>query len=567
MNYLLTKKCNIDERYDIIFLIEADLLGYGRGLDYDVCQSRHTSYPISWYDRERLPDEIKAITLYVSNDFKEITLSIGVERKEKQEDANVVAEPGLVDVVTETMAMAEGTTEHDTAWTEGDWGVIGMHTFFGVDLTQSPNHRWSCNGTEKDRQGRVVRLFTMKGLDAEQWFFSECRAEVSERNTTDFLFRKSFDMEQAMDIVFLIERDIMHGGRYDYQECIEKYRDEIALKQAQLRWDADGMAITYSHDEGENRMEVHVATPFYYEPFLENNMNEMVDTGYGYALPAGFVKYEGRMPVSASNLIAISKVFTNTKGYRYIAKIDHGALVAYDIDKEEQVFDFECDSIRQLVEDGKYVGLAITDCGDSDGEYESIEVYAKVYEDDEDEGDEANERKEQKEATPKPDPTVSIYISYKDDEGKRQEKLVRNGNLRTSITGMKYYMGYNDTMERIEEGTKVLLKAEPTNPYDANAIAVLYEGNVIGHVPKKDIPVVAANLNEGSIVAEVDYKDDNLVGLTVEARFISLTKEYAERYGMHFYINRIMKGAGAYAESKSPIGFDGFIELIQEGTS
>ncbi len=58
-----------------------------------------------------------------------------------------------------------------------------------------------------------------------------------------------------------------------------------------------------------------------------------------------------------------------------------------------------------------------------------------------------------------------------------------------SVAGLQHYRG-NDLAELIKEGDILELKRQPDNPYDENAIMVLWHNNKIGYIPRalaKDI--------------------------------------------------------------------------------
>ncbi len=70
--------------------------------------------------------------------------------------------------------------------------------------------------------------------------------------------------------------------------------------------------------------------------------------------------------------------------------------------------------------------------------------------------------------------------------------------LHTVINGMAYYDGGPDVVERLKEGTPLLLRREPTNPYDRNAIEVYTEAGIkLGYLPRRDNAVLANLADQG----------------------------------------------------------------------
>lgn len=51
------------------------------------------------------------------------------------------------------------------------------------------------------------------------------------------------------------------------------------------------------------------------------------------------------------------------------------------------------------------------------------------------------------------------------------------------LAAFAYYDGL-DVVDQLVSGTVVDLLAEPTNPYDAEAVAIFYQGKKLGYVPK-----------------------------------------------------------------------------------
>ncbi|MFA9492552.1 HIRAN domain-containing protein [Streptococcus sp. E17BB] len=51
------------------------------------------------------------------------------------------------------------------------------------------------------------------------------------------------------------------------------------------------------------------------------------------------------------------------------------------------------------------------------------------------------------------------------------------------LSGFAYYDGL-DVVGELTPGTLVELRAEPTNPYDYEAVAIFYQGKKLGYIPK-----------------------------------------------------------------------------------
>jgi hypothetical protein len=64
------------------------------------------------------------------------------------------------------------------------------------------------------------------------------------------------------------------------------------------------------------------------------------------------------------------------------------------------------------------------------------------------------------------------------------------------IAGFTYYNGV-DVFENLKIGTKLTLQAEPENAFDPNAIAIYYENDKLGFVPRGENELIRKFLNLG----------------------------------------------------------------------
>lgn len=109
-------------------------------------------------------------------------------------------------------------------------------------------------------------------------------------------------------------------------------------------------------------------------------------------------------------------------------------------------------------------------------------------------------------------------------KGEYQNMLLKDGKLISTIYGMQYRNGGNSLKNQLYLGKAVTLKPEPDNPVDPCAIAV-YDGYThLGYIPRKDIPVVMACIEDSGTTAHVDKLDDGIVGIEIEPTFCNLGK-------------------------------------------
>ncbi len=79
--------------------------------------------------------------------------------------------------------------------------------------------------------------------------------------------------------------------------------------------------------------------------------------------------------------------------------------------------------------------------------------------------------------------------------------------LRTNVAGIQYYSGLSLVdAGYIAEGQRLILRREPDNPYDWNAIEVFTErGDKVGYIPRDRNEVLASMMDQGISVYAVVY--------------------------------------------------------------
>ncbi len=54
----------------------------------------------------------------------------------------------------------------------------------------------------------------------------------------------------------------------------------------------------------------------------------------------------------------------------------------------------------------------------------------------------------------------------------------------TQIVGTSFYPGSGSLVSRLRSGAQLILKRQPENKYDKNAVAVHWGARILGHVPR-----------------------------------------------------------------------------------
>jgi hypothetical protein len=73
--------------------------------------------------------------------------------------------------------------------------------------------------------------------------------------------------------------------------------------------------------------------------------------------------------------------------------------------------------------------------------------------------------------------------------------LVQNSPL----AGFRYYEGA-DLWDRMQVGDALELVREPANPHDPNAVRVLWQGQMLGYLPRRENRAVARHMDAGGRV-------------------------------------------------------------------
>lgn len=90
-----------------------------------------------------------------------------------------------------------------------------------------------------------------------------------------------------------------------------------------------------------------------------------------------------------------------------------------------------------------------------------------------------------------------IFLSQDGEMGGADEMLELYGVLHTKIVGIQYYTGYATA------GEHVLIRREPSNQYDPNAIRVdNVQRDQVGHIPRQIASKLAPYMDSGSLMVE-----------------------------------------------------------------
>lgn len=140
-----------------------------------------------------------------------------------------------------------------------------------------------------------------------------------------------------------------------------------------------------------------------------------------------------------------------------------------------------------------------------------------------------------------------------------RNKTIMDGTMNLNLVGIQYRDNYEELMENLEEGMKVVLKPEPTNEFDPNALAFYYNDEVIGYLPKKDQPFAHIFMAKGQIEATICNIDEQWIDTEVVITKDMIDFDAYENSGVRF--TKIESFSGGNRRSEH-IELSDFVETL-----
>lgn len=426
--------------------------------------------------------------------------------------------------------------------------MLSLENFLGIDLTKSPNENWLMEGVEEEKNGEFVKIYTTS-VDCEELpFFYKCTAKVAGCTGTNFYFDMDFDIMDAHDVAFTIERDLFHNGRYNYNDSISKFGKKLAQEFGNIVWKYKDITI-------ELRRIDEIACLIVWTKYDNSKNIKQKETSSDY------IWCIGKVPLTVKDLDGLQETFRNISNYVVGAVIKDDKLYAFEANQRKILFEFISPEIRKLIREGNIVGMVLSpDIDESNPHFIQISMKTMYFpindtveEDNLECEDELIERKVS---------SLSIHYVVNNND---VEKIIKYKNVHSSVVGFQYHTDRDELLDNIQIGTELNLIPEPTNPYDPQAIAVYWKETLIGYIPRTDIPAIAVNMSNDGGKAYVHMIGANLIGISIEATFERLNSEIAKQYGDFRYSKTIFE---LYEEwdKTSFINIDQkeFLELLQK---
>ena len=188
----------------------------------------------------------------------------------------------------------------------------------------------------------------------------------------------------------------------------------------------------------------------------------------------------------------------------YIAKCSGSEITLLSQDGFEELISFESDEISSYL-DGNMGAAGFANINTDDMSDIVIQVLVVRAE------SEDNEVSDDTEDT---DCKVHYEMRYLVDVETVDYRLktIMDGKMTFNLVGIQYRDNHEDLLQNLEVGTHVTLKHDPTNEYDANALAFyLSDGTMLGYLPKKDQPFARIFMKMGYIECEISNIDGTYI--------------------------------------------------------
>lgn len=488
-----------EDAFDIYFLIERDLVHHGNYTNIDAANRFRGNFD-SYYDS--FDWEIDGCSIRMSRDIGTGDIELGIwtsfynEEFLGKEDELPTQEP----TVTEEVELFADTFDKEkTSW----------ENFFGINLKVSPNESWD-EGVQDIDGENIIRNFSIHNIDNE--YFSSASAKVIGDSATNFFFKCPYRWDVAFDIYYLIERDIVHGGRYANTDAADKFRGNFDTYYDQFAWDIDGCHIILSRDIYTGDIKLSVWTGFY-----NNSLYPYIDEECALSSESDNELEKDSSPLPRKtfdiHLSGDLETLSFLHGYLedqlsgitscFIVRAEGDTIQLIENDTFYEVYSFKSDEISDYL-NGRLGALGILNlnCDDLD------DIQAEVF---------VIPTGESLDGEVHDKALIHYEMDYLVDpiEMDYRRKTIVDGRMNLNLVGIQYRDNYEELIETLEADMKVVLKPEPSNEFDPNALAFYYDGEIIGYLPKKDQPFAYIFLAKGQIEATICNIDEKWIDTEV----------------------------------------------------
>lgn len=167
--------------------------------------------------------------------------------------------------------------------------MLSINNFFGIDLENMPNHISIYKGSSYNTSGAKVRdYFHAINPDCENHYFHSLVVKVIGDSATNFIFDPiPYNHDNAVDIAFVIERDLFNNGNLNYMDYLTKEGNKLSGIYSRIEWKIDKATIELSRDDSE--MSLTVWSHFYHE--IDSSKGNDIIPNDAHVAEDGIIEY------------------------------------------------------------------------------------------------------------------------------------------------------------------------------------------------------------------------------------------------------------------------------------
>lgn len=542
-------RCSYDETTarDIYFLIERDLV---RGGNYEYKEAIRNFYGKfnSLYDH--IDWEIDNCTINMSRDIDTGEITLGVwtlfYNKEFLDNTSILPSNNIEEVedVDKTSDSKMLSSEYND--------MLSWENFFGVNLKASPDESWDEHGQEYNPSNELIRNFSKNYIG--NTYFSSVEAKVIGNSSTNFFYKCAYDETTARDIYFLIERDLVRGGDYQYTEAIGNFYGKFDSLYDDLSWHVDNCDIRMSRDLDNGDICLGIWTLFYNKAFLykkpisetSSSDNKKDEESFGSdTMPSEKKMFKMHFKGDMDTLEFLRKdLQTRIDGGSpvYVVRPDGSIIHFLTEDYYSEVFSCNDEKVTAYL-NGRLGAAVFSNFNLDDMDDIKVDLWVIPVHESQD-----TNNKEQNN-----DVKIHYEMDYLIDPVNYdyRRKTIMDGRVNFNIVGMKFRENYENLLNSLKVGMKIILKPEPTNEVDPNALAFYQDGKLIGYLSKKDQPFARTFLAKGFIetaISNIDI-DENWVDTEVSVTKEMIDYDAADEFQVRF--SKIESAKGGYRSIKT----------------
>ena len=143
--------------------------------------------------------------------------------------------------------------------------MLSINNFFGIDLEKMPNHKSQYEKSDINIQGINYKEYSHKiSPNCENYFFHSLSIIVFEDGGSNLIFdRIPYDRENAVDIAFIIERDLFNNGSLDYVSYFRKHKKEFNDIYFRFEWKLE--MVTINFERWDDELSITVYSKYHYD--------------------------------------------------------------------------------------------------------------------------------------------------------------------------------------------------------------------------------------------------------------------------------------------------------------